>query len=157
MIQFQIGDHAQGCVEFHQGAVGFIGFCNKQTACARMTVACVTGNDATDHSGGIFSSTVEERSDHCARGGFAVAARYCDGGLLINQGSEQIGAVPDSQFQPSSCGQFRIAVRDGTADDDQGRSETKFLQLIEIVRRLRAESHHPQRLQGFHCWRHPAV
>ena len=84
-----------------------------------MAIGAVAGNDPADHRRRIFAGAVEKRGDHRARGGFAVASGHSNGGLLIDQGSQQVGSVPDRQLAFARFDQLRIAVRDGAADHHQ--------------------------------------
>ena len=116
VIQLQVGDHPQAGAELHQGPVGFIRLGHEQLPLAGVTIAAEAGDDASNHSGWVLIGLQQQGGDQGAGGGFAVAAGDCNGGLLLDQSRQEIGAMPDLQPLLSGPLQFRIALGDGCAD-----------------------------------------
>ena len=109
VVELKIGDQAQLRTELHQRAVRFIGFGHQQPAVTSMTIAAEAGHDAADDGGGIFAGLHQKGRDQGAGGGFSVAAGHGDRGLLIDQRSQKIRAMPDLQPGITGAAQFRIA------------------------------------------------
>ena len=109
VIEFKVGDQAQVGPEFHQRPIRFIGFGHQQSAMACMTIAFKAGNDAADDGSGIFAGFDQQGGDQGAGGCFSMAAGHGDRRLLIDQGSQQVGAMPDLQFRRTGTAQFWIA------------------------------------------------
>ena len=116
VIQLQVGDHPQAGAELHQGPVGFIRLGHEQLPLASVTIAAEAGDDASNHSGWVLIGLQQQGGDQGAGGGLAVAAGDCNGGLLLDQSRQEIGAMPDLQPLLSGPLQFRIAFGDGCAD-----------------------------------------
>ena len=74
-----------------------------------MTIAAEAGHDAADDGCWIFASLHQKGGGQGAGGGLSVAASHGDRGLLIDQRSQQIRAMPDLQSGITGASQFRIA------------------------------------------------
>ena len=109
VVELKIGDQTQLRTELHQRAVRFIGFSHQQPAVTSMTIAAEAGHDAADDGGWIFASLHQKGGGQGAGGGLSVAASHGDRGLLIDQRSQQIRAMPDLQSGITGASQFRIA------------------------------------------------
>ena len=97
VVEFDVGEHAEGCAELHQGAVRFIRLRHQQPAFAMATVAAKGGHDAANHCGGVVFGSSQQGGDQGAGSGFAMAPGYGDGVLAIDQGGQHVGAVADRQ------------------------------------------------------------
>ena len=65
---------------------------------ACMTIAPKAWNDSADDGGGIFAGLHQQGGDQGAGSGFPMAAGHCDRRLLIDQGSQQVRAMPNIKF-----------------------------------------------------------
>ena len=95
MVQFEIGDDPQTGFELHQRSIGFVCLSDQQTTVAGVTVAAVTGDYTTDHGCWIFTNRGQECGHQSACGGFPMATRNSDCGLLFDQPGQKVGAMPN--------------------------------------------------------------
>ena len=120
VVELHVGEDPELGLKFHQGAIGFIGFCHQQPTLALATVAAKGRHDAADHGGGVVVGGGQERGNQGAGGGFAMAASHGNRGLGIDQGRQHIGAVANAQAHPLGFQQFGVRWGYRRADDHQG-------------------------------------
>ena len=121
VVELEVGDQPEGGLEFHQGAIRFVGFRHQQGPLPAAAVAAEGGHDAADHGGGIVVGGVQQAGHQGAGGGFAVAAGHGNGALAGDQRGQHVGAVGDGEPHPLGLHQFGVAGGNRGTHHHQGR------------------------------------
>ena len=113
VIGFHIGNHGNVRAVAQERVIAFAGLGHKIPAAAKAGVALERGDYAPDQGGGVKTSSFKKQGDHRRGGRLAMGSGYGDAVMAVNQGSQQLGAVPDRDAPPA--GLLQLAVVRGIA------------------------------------------
>ena len=144
VVQFEVGQNPQACLELHQRSIRFIGFGYQQAPLAVASVAAEGGHDAADHRGWIVMGRSQQGGNQRTGGGFAMAAGHGDRGLAVDQRSQHIGTVADRQAGPAGRPQLWVGLGHRRADHHQWRGGGAATDRVDGAGALLSEDPHPQ-------------